>query len=139
MNNVDTSEIINLVVDLKYKKRDSRSFRYLLDRAVRKIHDHEIFPITPAVKEVLRDYGIPHGEFMSKNEKQKFNKILKKKGFEDSIMIEHMFSVKKIVDGLMEMELSDFIYDAAKQVEDYLTDKTDCVMKLTEFEREMHG
>jgi hypothetical protein len=139
MRNLESSDLHNLVVDLKYKKRDARSFRYLVDRAVRRIHDYEVFPITETVREVLEEYDIFPGEYIGTPEKQKYNKILKSKGFEDQIMIEHMYSVKKIINGLLELVLDNDFTTASDQVRDYLIEKTDCVMKLTYAEKEMHG
>lgn len=139
MTNIEPSELYNLVVDLKYKKRDARSFRYLVDRAVRRIHDNEVFPMTNSVRDMLEVYDIFPGEYMSRSEKQKYNTILKSNGVEDHIMIEHMYSVKKIINDLLKMELPDDFSEAVNQVKDYLVEKTDCVMKLTYAEKEMHG
>jgi hypothetical protein len=139
MTNIEPSELYNLVVDLKYKKRDARSFRYLVDRAVRRIHDNEVFPMTNSVRDMLEVYDIFPGEYMSRSEKQKYNTILKSNEVGDHIMIEHMYSVKKIINDLLKMELPDDFSVAVDHVKDYLVEKTHCVMKLTYAEKEMHG
>lgn len=138
MNN---STLKNLTIDLLYKDREDKNYKYILDRIIRRIHDDELFPMTEKLKNVLREYNLYNGEeLISQKDMRRYNKKLYQLRFskeKDPIQVEHMFPVKHIVRDLMGMKLDSDLSIATEQVRDYLANKTYCIFKLKYIEWDM--
>ena len=117
----------------------SSNIRYLMDRLLRRVHDASEFGMTPLAEKHLKEFDLYESETFGKYKKTKYNRELKKIGFHDSLMIEHMYSVKKMVNDLFNLkDKFDGINDTSI-VLNYLENKTDCIMKFSKLEKELHG
>jgi hypothetical protein len=54
-------------------------------------------------------------------------------------MIEHMISVRVLVDGMFDLKLDDSIEIACKQMRTYIETNTDCIAKLKKTEHNLQG
>ena len=113
--------------------------KYYMDRRLRRIHDASEFGMTDLVESKLKEFGFYESDTMGKYQKTKLNRELKKVGFGDSIMIEHMYSVKRMVEDLFNLKSEFDGINDTKIVLDYLENNTDCIMKFTKLEKELHG
>jgi hypothetical protein len=136
LNNLN-SEALTLLTIIVASKLNGSYTRYALTHLIRKIHDGEKFGMTETVIETLKEYGFFETETISKSQRTKFNRLLKKLGFKDEIMIEHMISVKTIVEGLFKLQLNGTNDESI--VREYLESNTNCIIKLKHLEKELHG
>jgi hypothetical protein len=137
LDNLTIEDLNNIVIVVKYKTVVTPLLKYTITHMIRKIHDGEKFGMTESVIETLKEYGLFETETISKSQRTKFNRLLKKLGFNDEIMIEHMISVKTIVEGLFKLQLDGTNDESI--VREYLESNTNCIIKLKHLEKELHG
>lgn len=118
-------------VDLirRYKDNPSPLWKYTITHSIRWIHDKESFPTTDIVRKKLNVTSL------NKNERKKFNKAL----VEDSLMIEHLITVKTLVKGLFKLNLTIDDDKAIKIVRDFLEENTQCIIKFKILEKDLVG
>ena len=140
MNQFELSDLRFLTLTVKDNELTSL-IKYTITHSIRKIHDGMKFEMTDNLTNLLKEYDLFETELVSKSQRQKYNKVLKKMGINDEVMIEHMISVKTLVDGmwLLKPSLSDNLEIATNQVKDYLEENTNCIIKLKHLEKELHG
>lgn len=138
---MDNSTLKNLTIDLLYKDREDKNYKYILDRIIRRIHENELFPMTDKLQEVLIENDLYEGkDLISQKDMRRYNKKLYSNSFldvKDTIQIEHMYPIKHMVRDLMSMELDKDLSTATDQVRDYLKNKTHCIFKLKYIEWDM--
>ena len=139
--NMDNSTLKNLTIDLLYKDREDKNYKYILDRIIRKIHENELFPMTDKLLEVLVENDLYEGkDLISQKDMRKYNRGLYSNSFtqdKDTIQIEHMYPIKHMVRDLMNMKLDNDLSIATDQVRNYLIEKTHCIFKLKYVEWDM--
>ena len=140
MNQFQLSDLKLFTTIVKYNDSTSCS-KYTLTHGIRYSHDRMKFGMTDNLNNLLRKYNLFETELVSKSQRQRYNKNLKKLGINDEVIIEHMIAVKNLVEGLWKLKpaLSDDIEIATNQVKNYLEQNTDCVIKLKNLEKELHG
>ena len=138
MESLRDIDVYNFVIDVKYKKLDS-NVRLGITRILRDIHDKELFGMTDKLKSVLKEYNLYQEDYIKKTHRTKYNRELKKLGFDDEIMIEHMIAVRVIVDGMFDLTLDDSMDIACNQMRKYIEDNTHCIAKLKNTEHELQG
>jgi hypothetical protein len=110
-----------------------------LNRYIRKIHNLNEFKITPTVKTKLKELNLYETDKITKSKMLKLNRELKKKGFNDILTIEHMYSVSDMVNDLLDIRKN---FDGKTDTEvvcKYLENKTECVYKFNKAEKELCG
>lgn len=140
MNQFQLSDLRFLTLTVKYNEPTSL-IKYTITHAIRKIHDGMKFEMTDNLTNLLKKHNLFETKLVSKIQRQQYNKNLKKLGINDEIMIEHMISVKHLVEGLWKLKssLNDNLEIATSQVKDYLEENTNCIIKLKHLEKELHG
>jgi len=127
---VSDSDLLGLIHILRlYGKNLSKTWSYTITHLIRKIHDQEYFPVTDMVKKELNEITL------NKYQRQKINRRLEN----DSLMIEHMTTVKRIINILIKFEYSKNDLDAIKEVRDLLEKNTNCVIKFAIKEKDLKG
>lgn len=115
---------------------------YGITHMIRKMHDGLEFEMTDKLTSILKKHKLYETKLVTKYQRQKYNKSFKELGILDQVMIEHLISVKNMVEGLWDLkeQLPTNNFDEAnKQVNDYLIKNTDCIVKLKYLEKELHG
>lgn len=135
---ISNEDLENLVYSIKVPNITSNE-KYFMDRRIRKIHDASEFGMTDLVESKLKEFGFYENDTLTKYKKTKLNRELKKIGFGDSIMIEHMYSVKKMIEDLFQLKFKFNGVNDTQIVFDYLEKNTDCIMKFTKLEKQLHG
>jgi hypothetical protein len=140
MNNFDLTVLRDITIDIKFKENKPYT-NYTLTHGLRWAHDRMKFGMTDNLINLLKEYNLFETELVSKSQRQRYNKNLKKFGINDEVMIEHMISVKNLVEGLWELKssLNDNLEIATYQVREYLEQNTNCIIKLKHLEKELHG
>lgn len=127
---VSDSDLLGLVHLLRlYNKNLSKTWSYTITHLIRKIHDQEFFPVTEMVKNELNI------ESLNKLQRQNWNRKLEN----DSLMIEHMITVKSVIQTLLQFEYSNNDKIAIKEVRKLLEDNTNCVIKFAVKQRDLKG
>lgn len=112
-----------------YGPEVSNTWRYTITHMIRLIHDREKFPVTKLVHEQLGTSEL------NKYGRQKYNRSLK----DDSLMIEHMTPVAKIVSELFRVKLPADNDLAVQEVRKILELNTNCIVKFSRQERDLQG
>ena len=110
-----------------------------MTRMIREIHDKEFFELTPALRSLLEEIGIYETNIVNKSHRQRYNRELKNRNINDEVMIEHMISVKTIVNGMINLNMTGNEIDDIKNIRHFLETNTNCVVKLKNKEKELHG
>lgn len=135
---LNSEDLQNLVHYIKVPIITGNS-RYILDRFIRKIHARMEFNITETVETKLKELNLFKTQSLTKSQMTTTNRKLKKIGFNDSVTIEHLYSVKKMVDDLILMrDTFDGVTDE-NVVYEYFISKTHCVYKFHTAERDLQG
>jgi hypothetical protein len=113
--------------------------RHILDRTIRRIHSRNEFGVTDLVETKLKEFNLYKNQPLTKSRMTGLNRKLKKMGFDDIVTIEHLYSVKKMVDDLLSMREKFDDKTDDKVVYEYLVNKTHCVYKFYKAEKELHG
>lgn len=118
---VDDSDILGLVKIIKlYQNGFSSLWRYTITHFIRRIHDKQYFKSTELVNKTT---GI---DKLNKSERQKWNRENKF----DSLMIEHLITVKTIVNKLSNLTLNNDDQEAIQLVRNVIEENTNCVIKF---------
>ena len=136
--NIKENDLENFVHCIKVPFITGNS-RHILNRYIRKIHNLNEFEITPAVKTKLKELNLYETDKITKSKMLKLNRELKKKGFNDILTIEHMYSVSDMVNELLDMRKNFDGKTDTKVVLKYLKDNTKCVYKFNKAEKDLCG
>jgi hypothetical protein len=135
---IKKEDLQNLVHYLKVPNINGIS-RHILDRFIRRIHSVNEFELTDFAQSKLKELNLFKSEYLTNTQRQKLNRKLKQIGFEDVLTIEHLYSVKKMVDDMISLrERFDGKIDEGL-VYEYLRNKTYCVYKFDIAEKELQG
>jgi phage terminase large subunit len=135
---IETQDLQNLVHYLKVPNINGNS-RHILDRFIRRIHSVNEFKLTDLAESKLKELNLFKSQYLTNTQRQKLNRKFKQIGFDDVLTIEHLYSVKKMIDDMILLrEKFDGKIDEVL-VHEYLVDKTYCVYKLDIAEKELQG
>ena len=135
---IETEDLQNLVHYLKVPNINGNS-RHILDRFIRRIHSVNEYKLTDLVKSKLKELNLFKSQYLTNTQRQTLNRKFKQIGFEDKLTIEHLYSVKKMIDDLIFLrEKFDGKVDE-DLVYEYLVNKTYCVYKFDIAEKELQG
>ena len=127
---VEDSDLHGLVKIIKlYQNGLSPLWRYTITHFIRRIHDKQYFKSTELVN---RTIGI---DKLNKSERQKWNRENKF----DSLMIEHLITVKTIVNKLSNLTLKNDDKKSIQLVRNVIEENTKCVIKLKIKEKHIVG
>lgn len=127
---VEDSDLYGLVKIKKlYQNGFSPLWRYTLTHFLRKIHDKQYFKVTPLVKKTI---GI---DKLNKSERQKWNR----ENQYDSLVIEHLITVKTIVNRLSNLTLKTDDEKSISLVRNVIEKNTNCIIKFKIKEKHLVG
>jgi hypothetical protein len=135
---IETQDLQNLVHYLKVPNINGNS-RHILDRFIRRIHSVNEFKLTDLAESKLKELNLFKSQYLTNTQRQKLNRKFKQIGYDDVLTIEHLYSVKKMIDDMILLrERFDGKIDEIL-VREYLVNKTYCVYKLDIAEKELQG
>ena len=115
------SDLHGIVKIIKlYQNGFSPLWRYTITHLIRRIHDKQYFKSTELV---YRTIGI---DKLNKSERQKWNR----ENQFDSLMIEHLITVKTIVNKLSNLTLKNDDKESIQLVRNVIEENTNCVIKF---------
>ena len=127
---VEDSDLYGVVKIIKlYKNGFSPLWRYTITHFIRRIHDKQYFKSTELVNKTI---GI---DKLNKSERQKWNRENKF----DSLMIEHLITVKTIVNKLSNLTLKSDDKESIQLVRNVIEENTKCVIKFKIKEKHLVG
>lgn len=127
---VEDSDLHGIVKIIKlYQNGFSSLWRYTITHLIRRIHDKQYFNSTELVYKTI---GI---DKMNKSERQKWNRENKF----DSLMIEHLITVKTIVNKLSNLTLKNDDKESIQLVRNIIEENTKCVVKFRTKEKHLVG
>jgi hypothetical protein len=127
---VEDSDLHGIVKIIKlYQNGFSSLWRYTITHLIRRIHDKQYFNSTELVYKTI---GI---DKMNKSDRQKWNRENKF----DSLMIEHLITVKTIVNKLSNLTLKNDDKESIQLVRNIIEENTKCVVKFRTKEKHLVG
>jgi hypothetical protein len=135
---IKETDLENLVHYINVPNITSRS-KFILDRCIRSIHASNEFEITELVEIKLKELNLYKTSKLSRSKAQTLNRKLKKNGFNDFLTIEHLYSVKKMINDLIILRDNFDGKSDTQIVYEYFVNKTNCVYKFDKAEKELQG
>ena len=135
---ITEQDLENLVHYIQVPNLNGNS-KHILDRFLRRIHNLNEYELTEFAKNQLKDYGLYTSNKITQKNKTKLNRELKKQGFNDSLMIEHLYSIKNMIGDLVKLKEKFNGVINTQILHQYLEEKTYCVYKFKINEKELHG
>ena len=127
---VEDSDLYGVVKIIKlYKNGFSPLWRYTITHFIRRIHDKQYFKSTELVNKTIAI------DKLNKSERQKWNRENKF----DSLMIEHLITVKTIVNKLSNLTLKSDDKESIQLVRNVIEENTKCVIKFKIKEKHLVG
>lgn len=127
---VEDSDLHGLVKIIKlYQNGFSPLWKYTITHFIRRIHDKQYFKSTELVYKTI---GI---EKLNKSKRQKWNR----ENQFDSLMIEHLITVKTIVNKLSHLTLKNDEKESIQLVRNVIEENTKCIIKFKIKEKHLVG
>ena len=127
---VEDSDLHGIVKIIKlYQNGFSPLWRYTITHLIRRIHDKQYFNSTELVYKTI---GI---DKLNKSERQKWNR----ENQFDSLMIEHLITVKTIVNKLSNLTLKKDDEESIQLVRNVIEENTKCIIKFKIKEKHLEG